>query len=127
GPLDLSNMTTVQTFTGSFDESWFYLITAAVEARSASVVGDIPELLAAIADHDHPTLLAKLQNLHHVLSDLPAVLNEMYKHCDPYVFYWRIHPYLAGWSNMASAGLPHGLLYRGVDDCDVDPSDEAAL
>jgi indoleamine 2,3-dioxygenase len=40
----------------------------------------------------------------------------MYDKCDPYVFYWKIRPYLAGWENMAEAGLPHGLVYEGVDD-----------
>lgn len=43
-------------------------------------------------------------------------LARMHDRCDPYVFYWKIRPYLAGWENMADAGLPLGLIYEGVHD-----------
>ncbi|KAJ2355999.1 tryptophan 2,3- dioxygenase [Coemansia sp. RSA 2611] len=43
----------------------------------------------------------------------------MYERCDPYVFYWKIREFLAGWENMEDAGLAHGVLYEGVDDTDT--------
>ena len=48
-PVDtLDNVATLVTFTGSLDESWFYLVSVAIEARGAPVIS---EMLAAIADH----------------------------------------------------------------------------
>ncbi|RKP39745.1 Indoleamine 2,3-dioxygenase, partial [Dimargaris cristalligena] len=130
GPLDLSNLAILQTFAGSLDEAWFYLITAGVEARAVDMLRCIPSTLQAIEDRNHAQLRADLQIYLDVISDLTPILRRMYEHCDPYVFYWKIHPYLAGWSNQAKAGLPHGLLYRGVDDTDLDvnnPRDAEAL
>src|SRR5436190_2100408 len=38
-PLDvLENLATLHTFTGSLDESWFYLVSVAIEARGAPIL-----------------------------------------------------------------------------------------
>lgn len=42
----MENIMTLQTFTGSYDEQWFYLISVAIEARSAPI---IPLMLEAIS------------------------------------------------------------------------------
>ncbi|KAJ5737137.1 uncharacterized protein N7483_002262 [Penicillium malachiteum] len=76
---DLDNLACLQTFTGSLDEQWFYLV--------------------------------RLQQLAETLDEINALLHRMYENCDPYIFYHRIRPYLAGSKNMADAGLPRGLLY----------------
>ncbi|KAJ1954552.1 tryptophan 2,3- dioxygenase [Dispira parvispora] len=122
-PLELDNMTVLQTFTGSTDEAWFYLITGAVEARAVELFRRIPGIFEAIEKEDHQALVEHLGVFHAVLSDCTHILERMYEQCDPYVFYWKIHPFLAGWNNMKSAGLPHGVLYHGVDDIDMDPDD----
>ncbi|KAJ1660585.1 tryptophan 2,3- dioxygenase [Dispira simplex] len=122
-PLELDNMAVLQTFTGSTDEAWFYLITGAVEARAVELIRRIPGIFKTIAEEDHQALVEHLGVFHAVLSDSIHILERLYEQCDPYVFYWKIHPFLAGWNNMKSAGLPHGVLYRGVDDIDMDPDD----
>ncbi|KAJ1914824.1 tryptophan 2,3- dioxygenase [Tieghemiomyces parasiticus] len=127
GPLDLTNVTSLQTFTGSTDETWFYLITAAVEAHAIPILRAIPAMLTAIDTQDTRAVLAFLHEMRGVLADLPALLNRMYEHCDPHMFYTKIHAFLTGWSNQAATGLPHGLLYKGVDDVGIDPNDHATL
>ena len=116
-PRDLSNLATLATFSGSMDESWFYLITTAMEAKGGPVVQAI---MAALKQTVSP--LPDLDQLHDALSSLASliwllvdVLQRMYERCDPYVFFWRVRAHLAGWSNMAAAGLPHGLHYSSVD------------
>ena len=42
----LANLDMIDTFTGSLDEKWFYLISVAIEARGAPL---IPLMLRAIA------------------------------------------------------------------------------
>ncbi|KAJ2024089.1 tryptophan 2,3- dioxygenase, partial [Coemansia sp. S610] len=34
-PMDIDNLGTLHTFSGSMDESWFYLVTTAIEAKGA--------------------------------------------------------------------------------------------
>ncbi|KAI8053897.1 Indoleamine 2,3-dioxygenase-domain-containing protein [Syncephalis plumigaleata] len=117
GPYDLSNLMTLHTFSGSIDESWFYLITTAIEARGGNA---ICAMLAAAQEtqSDNPSmerLAEQLNLLADEIGHMVQILNRMYDSCDPYVFFWKVRVYLAGWSNMKEAGLPKGLHYEGVD------------
>lgn len=60
------------------------------------------------------------------MEEMNTNLRRMYEKCDPYVFYWKIRPYLAGWENMAEAGLPLGVIYEGVDNLWSAQTDEYA-
>ncbi|KAL8691799.1 MAG: hypothetical protein Q9218_003045 [Villophora microphyllina] len=111
-PIDsLDNLSTLTTFTGSLDESWFYLVSVAIEARGAPT---IPVMLKAIhaARHNDSAMVAMcLRNFAERIDELGALLQKMYENCDPHVFYHRIRPFLAGGKNMADAGLPNGVLF----------------
>jgi indoleamine 2,3-dioxygenase len=112
-PIDtLANLSTLTTFTGSLDESWFYLVSVAVETRGAPL---IPLMLTAIAAsrlNDSGTVMACLHTFAEGLDELGTLLQRMYENCDPHVFYHRIRPFLAGSKNMADAGLPNGVIYE---------------
>ncbi|KAB8216494.1 Indoleamine 2,3-dioxygenase [Aspergillus novoparasiticus] len=108
---DLSNLSCLNTFTGSLDEQWFYLISVAIEARGAPSLSLALQAIAAARAGNSLVVTESLQKLAEVIDEVGALLERMYENCDPYVFYHRIRPYLAGSKNMADAGLPHGLLY----------------
>ncbi|KAJ6028044.1 Indoleamine 2-3-dioxygenase subfamily [Penicillium herquei] len=108
---DLDNLACLQTFTGSLDEQWFYLVSVAIEARGAPAIPLMLEAIAAARTGDARTVTSRLQQLAEILDEINALLHRMYENCDPYIFYHRIRPYLAGSKNMADAGLPRGLLY----------------
>lgn len=111
-PVDnLENLSTLATFTGSLDESWFYLVSVAIESRGAPI---IPLMLHAIeaARYAQTDVVAEcLRSFAERLDELGALLNRMYENCDPHVFYHRIRPYLAGSKNMHEAGLPNGVIF----------------
>lgn len=112
GELDLDNLTTINTFTGSIDELWFYLVSVFFEYKSGRA---IKHGVAAL-EHAHAGNIAQLteslQHLASAIDHLGSVLMRMEEMCDPHVFYFRIRPYLAGWKNMADAGLhKDGVLY----------------
>ena len=117
-PIDnLENLTTLQTFTGSMDESWFYLVSVAIEARGAPI---LPLMLSAIEAAREKNALAVtecLRSFAERLDELGALLQRMYDSCDPHIFYHRIRPFLAGSKNMADAGLPNGVIFdNGTDE-----------
>lgn len=108
---NLNNLTSINTFTGSLDEQWFYLVSVAIEARGGPT---IPLMLRAIsaARKGHSAVVTDcLHEMAQRLDEIVTLLERMYENCDPYVFYHRIRPYLAGSKNMADAGLPNGVLY----------------
>lgn len=107
----LANLDTLHTFTGSLDEKWFYLVSVAIEARAGPL---IPLMLDAVDHARHGRVSAVTEALHTLaerLDELGGILTRMYEHCDPYVFYNRIRPFLAGSKNMADAGLPNGVIF----------------
>ncbi|KAI9026567.1 Indoleamine 2,3-dioxygenase [Phycomyces nitens] len=115
GPLNLSNLAALETYTGSLDESWFYLVTTEIESVGAPCLQAITKSIDHIKDGDYSALIEDLQTVNSALEGMNTALQRMYEKCDPYVFYWKIRPYLAGWENMAEVGLPFGLIYEGLD------------
>lgn len=109
---NLEDLATLQTFSGSLDESWFYLVSVAIEARGAPVVPRMLEAIAAAREGDVNTVLEFLNFFAQILEELTAILVRMHENCDPHVFYFKIRPFLAGSKNMAEAGLPNGVWYE---------------
>ncbi|KOS19857.1 Indoleamine 2 [Escovopsis weberi] len=107
----LDNLATLNTFTGSTDESWFYLISVAIEARGAPIVPMMIKGIQAARGDDPATLTNCLRAFAERLTDLTNILQRMHENCEPTVFYNAVRPFLAGSKNMADAGLPDGVLY----------------
>jgi indoleamine 2,3-dioxygenase len=111
-PIDnLENIFTLHTLTGSLDESWFYLVSAAIEARGAPIIPLMLDAVAAARYNDSERVTECLRSFAERLDELGSLLVRMYENCDPHIFYHRIRPVLAGSKNMADAGLPNGLLF----------------
>ncbi|EFX04004.1 indoleamine-dioxygenase subfamily [Grosmannia clavigera kw1407] len=117
----LENLATLNTLTGSLDESWFYLVSVAIEARGGPMIAIMLAAMATVrrGEQQEPdseadtaaTVTACLCAFAERLDDLTGLLQRLHEQCDPTVFYHRIRPFLAGSKNMADAGLPHGLIY----------------
>jgi indoleamine 2,3-dioxygenase len=107
----LSNLDMLQTFTGSMDEKWFYLVSVAIEARGAPLISMMLSAISAARRGDKTTVLETLRTFAERIDELGLLLTKMYDNCDPHVFYNRIRPYLAGSKNMADAGLPNGVVF----------------
>lgn len=115
----LDNLATLSTFTGSIDESWFYLISVAIESTGAPIIPLMLTAIAAAREGDAATVTRCLSGFAERLTDLTKILQRMHESCDPIIFYNRIRPFLAGSKNMAEAGLPNGVNYdngSGVPD-----------
>jgi indoleamine 2,3-dioxygenase len=84
----------------------------AIEARGAPLIPLMLEAMAAVRINDANTVTTSLQLFAERIDELGTLLNRMYEHCDPHVFYHRIRPFLAGSKNMADAGLPNGVIYE---------------
>lgn len=109
---DLDNLTTINTFTGSIDESWFYLVSVYFEYKGSFAIKAGLDALGHARDGDTKKLTESLQSMAQAIDSLGSVLMRMEEMCDPHVFYFRIRPYLAGWKNMGDVGLDKdGVIY----------------
>lgn len=108
---DLDNLATLHTFTGSIDESWFYLVSTVIERQGAPCLATGINAIRGCRDDKPEVVVENLQKLAEAIDSLTTTLMRMFEMCDPHTFYFRLRPYLAGWKNMADAGLPNGVRY----------------
>lgn len=108
---DLDNLTTINTFTGSIDESWFYLVSTFFEYKGLFAIKAGTEAMRYVEADDAKNVQKCLENLAECIDVLGLVMMRMEEMCDPHVFYFRIRPYLAGWKNMGDAGLTKGGIF----------------
>ncbi|KAL6859782.1 hypothetical protein ACO1O0_003806 [Amphichorda felina] len=112
---NIDDLKTLCSFTGTESESWFLLISVAMEAKGAGIIDTMLGAIEAIRSRDYDIITRALDDLRHCIRDVGALLERMYERCDPMTFYHRIRPFLAGSKNMAAAGLPRGLFYDEGD------------
>lgn len=108
---NLDTLATLHTFTGSIDESWFYLVSTAIERQGAPCLTTGLEAIKACREGRSEKVVECLQYLAESIDAINGSLGRMYEMCDPHTFYFRIRPYVAGWKNMDDAGLPNGVRY----------------
>ncbi|KAL2870422.1 indoleamine 2,3-dioxygenase [Aspergillus lucknowensis] len=99
------------SFTGTKDEEWFLMISVAIEARGAQLIQLMLDTIQAVTVGDTKRVAASLTEISEGIQELSRILERMYEHCRPAVFFHQLRPYLAGSKNMAAAGLQTGLFY----------------
>lgn len=107
----LANLDIIDTFTGSLDEKWFYLISVAIEAKGGPLIPLMLRAIEAATRYDRETVKQCLKIFAETLDGIGTTLTRMYDECDPHIFYHRIRPFLAGSKNMGDAGLPNGVIF----------------
>lgn len=101
--------------TGTDDESWFYTISNAMEARAGPIIAKSLEAIEAVSQNDSATVIDTLRYCRQSIDDIGRLLERMDERCRPQVFYHEIRPFLAGSMNMDAAGLPNGVFYDEGD------------
>ncbi|KAL7936571.1 Indoleamine 2,3-dioxygenase [Trichoderma chlorosporum] len=108
---NLEDLSTLLSFTGTESESWFLLISVAMEAKASSIIPIMTRAIEAIKTHDYEVIIKALEELKTHIEEVGALLERMHERCDPMTFYHQIRPFLAGSMNMEAAGLPKGVFY----------------
>ncbi|KAI1869418.1 hypothetical protein JX265_006508 [Neoarthrinium moseri] len=112
---DPDSLKAITTFTGTEDESWFYMVSVALEAQTAYVIPIMVQAIEAIERRDYETMSVGLEEMINCIKEMDALLTRMYEKCEPATFYHDIRPLLAGSMNMEKAGLPNGVFYDEGD------------
>lgn len=114
GPIDLGNIALIQNFLGGIDEEWFILVHVAIEARAGPALTAAMEAQQASGRGDVSGAAKSLEAASRGLHDMFRILARMPEHCDPYIYFHRVRPYIHGWTN--NPALPSGLVYEGVPE-----------
>jgi len=111
-PIVLGNIAVTQNFLGGLDENWFILVHVDIEQRASAIPISIVAALQAVARQDVDVLETYLSMITISLKNMLEILCRMPEHCDEYIYYTRVRPYLHGWKN--NPALPNGITYEGV-------------
>lgn len=106
-PPGLGNLATLQLFLGGSDEQWFYLISVAIEAKGASAIRAIVDAQNAAARGRVADLADSLKEIAYAIAEMRETLLRVEEKCDPYIYYHRVRPFIAGWGEA-------GVVYEGV-------------
>lgn len=112
---EIEDLRTLFSFTGTESESWFLLISVAIEAKAAGILQTMMDAFRAVKTRHYQVIVEALEDLRRCIQDVGALLERMYERCDPMTFYHEIRPFLAGSKNMEAAGLPRGVFYDEGD------------
>lgn len=112
GPIDLSNIHTIQHFEGGMDEAWFILVHVAIEARAGEMLMEATKLVGAAKVEDAAEIERALGVMSVVWDDVNAIFDRMPERCDPYMYFHRVRPWIHGWKDNPALG--EGLVYEGV-------------
>jgi indoleamine 2,3-dioxygenase len=105
----------LHTASGSDDESWFFIISNAMEARAGPLIETMLGAIDAVEMNDVQTVVASLRTFKHTMNDIGGLVERMDERCNPQRFYHEIRPFLAGSMSMEAAGLPNGVFYDEGD------------
>ncbi|CAK7214538.1 hypothetical protein SBRCBS47491_002177 [Sporothrix bragantina] len=108
---DLDRLRALHTFTGTESESWFFVVSVAMECRAAAILPVVLGAIEAATLNDMPTVTAALRQFMGCIQEVGMLLDRMHERCDPSVFFFQIRPFLAGSKHMAAQGLPNGVFY----------------
>ena len=103
------NFCALTTFTDSADESWFFAIPAAIEARGAPIIPLTLKAFVAASTDKTDQVIDCLHGLCGHINAMTLLLPRMYERCNPNFFFNHIRPFLAG---TMSAELPKGVFYE---------------
>lgn len=110
-PIALNNIALLQNFLGGIDEEWFILIHVDIEQKAQAAITTLPKIQEAIEKQDHPKIIEGVTILVESLTKMCETLDRMPEHCDPYIYFNRVRPYIHGWKD--NPALPNGLIYEG--------------
>eukprot|EP01127_Copromyxa_protea_P015875 TRINITY_DN4633_c0_g1_i1.p1 TRINITY_DN4633_c0_g1~~TRINITY_DN4633_c0_g1_i1.p1 ORF type:complete len:494 (+),score=43.27 TRINITY_DN4633_c0_g1_i1:438-1919(+) len=125
--VSLDNITILGRFLGIVDEEWFFKIHVMIEYHGGSVVWGMKEIMRIIEDvedpvKDHRALLQiskLLSTMIEALQKMNLVLKQLFKSCDPYIFFSSLRVFLSSYKD--GKGRPEGLVFEGVAEFEGKP------
>ena len=112
-PVKLGNIALLQNFLGGIDEEWFIVVHVDIEAKASAAIAALPRAQASAEAGDVDGVTSQARIVRDSIRAMYATLLRMPDHCDPYIYYQRVRPYIHGWKD--NPALPAGLIYDGVE------------
>jgi len=115
-PFSLDNLKSVSLMTtATKSESWFYLVMVAIEQVGGHIIKCILDADQSIQYNSPSSLLKNLKEMKVHMIETCNIMKRMYAGCEPKDFWFKLRPYLSGWTK-AELFPDGGMVYEGVND-----------
>lgn len=113
GPWSADNLRIANTFTGTEDESWFYVVPMLIELAAVPALKAIGQVFDDMVHCRDVAVQNCLQTIQQSIKDMGREFSKMSERCRPVTFYTEIRPFQAGSKGLDA--FPEGIVYEGVD------------
>lgn len=113
GPWDADNLDAINTFTGTVDEAWFYVVPILIELAAVPALRAIEGVFVDLQYGRKENVGICLQLVRDSLKTMRLELARMFEKCSPVTFFTKIRPFQAGSKGLDV--LPEGIVFEGVD------------
>ncbi len=111
-PIAFENLQIELTYTGTKDEEWFYMISAAVELAAVKGIERAQICLEEVASGQTAKVTESLEAINTYIHAMVVALEKMYQNCGKQFFYSDIRIWQAG--TKKSKTYPDGIIFEGV-------------
>ena len=124
-PISLDNLKSIETFTGTIDEQWFYLVMVAIEAEGAPIIQYSQLLIELMMENDREGVTSCLDAIRKRLGNMAEIVRRTREKCDPKFFYHVLRKFLSGYNDKKT--FQYGLKMSGVIDKRTKDSDVGTI
>ena len=113
--MELENMETLASFTGTRGEAAFYHVPVLIEAEGGHLMHLLLDAMHAARNGGAEVVREALDETTRSLGRMAGHLSKFYGVLEPEFFYHDLRPFLAGGKGMEEKGLPEGVIFQRSD------------
>lgn len=106
-PIDVDNLYTLLSFTGTESECWFFMIHAAAEVAAGPGLEAMVHTFQCMKAKDNVSICESLDTVKTSINKMKGEVQKISKNC---TFYEKIRPFITGSVNQDV--IPHGLVFN---------------
>lgn len=115
GGMELENLDTIASFTGTRGEAGFYHLGVLVEYQGGHLVHLLIDAIRAASVDDRATVLQALDETSKAIVVMGNQFPKLHPVLDATFFYRDHRPFMAGGKGMEEKGLPRGMVFQKSD------------
>lgn len=116
GGMELENLETIASFTGTRGEAAFYHVPVLIEYRGGHLVHLLIDAIRAASNDERATVVAALKGTSESIVRMGNQFPKFHGVLDAKSFYHEHRPFMAGGKGSEEKGLPRGMVFQKSDE-----------
>jgi indoleamine 2,3-dioxygenase len=119
GGMELENLDTIASFTGTRGEAAFYHVPVLVEYHGGHLIHLLIDAIRAASANERTTVLQAFKETSEAIVRMGDQFPKFHSTLDAKMFYHLHRPFMAGGRGMEEKGLPRGMVFQKRDGSEI--------